>query len=277
MNTFNFLPDKLCHKNNLDQKLAIAGTPALRARVEEMEALYEKHIAGIDYEEVAAGSTSSAVASLEVYLTAAKRLEKVNAMFNWRSNFAASIIPEFIYRSLHVTLARDELAPEFSTRRSVVEFTPSGTKAGGWNIRRKDQDLAIGLQTSKVPTDGETESFLVPLVAMEVKTNIDKNKLNGLDFSAERLKRTFPNSKYFLVTETIDFSLKHSYAAGAIDEVYVLRRQIRSEARRKGLQPLRHEVFEQLFADVKRLFQRASATRKDVYARLPDGRLIHGI
>ena len=111
------------------------------------------------------------------------------------------------------------------------------------------------------------------MIAMEVKTNIDINKLNGLDFSAERLKRTFPTSKYFLITETIDFSLEQNYASGSIDEIYTLRKQVRSQARREK-KPLEADVFVQLQADVVEIVKKASSTMGHVYDRLDVGKLI---
>ena len=110
---------------------------------------------------------------------------------------------------------------------------------------------------------------------LEVKTNIDINKLNGLDFSAERLKRTFPSAHYFLVTETIDFSLNNNYAASFLDEIYVFRKQVRSAARRKK-EPLQFDVFEKLLNDVISLVKQGSLAKGHVYDRLELGRLIDG-
>jgi hypothetical protein len=116
---------------------------------------------------------------------------------------------------------------------------------------------------------------LVPSIVFEVKTNIDINKLSGLDFSAERLKRSFPGAKYFLVTETVDFSLSDNYASTSIDEIYCLRKQMRSAARRDRA-PLQHEVFESLLRDVTDIMAAQMITRGHVYERLESGRLIDG-
>jgi hypothetical protein len=132
----------------------------------------------------------------------------------------------------------------------------------------------VGLRRERVVHPDGEESFVVPLIAIEVKTNIDINKLNGLDFSAERLKRTFPSAKYFLATETIDFSLANNYASGSIDEIYALRKQVRSQARRiKAC--LKHDVFEHLVSDIVNIMQKASRHPGHVYDRLAIGKLIN--
>ena len=175
---------------------------------------------------------------------------------------------------LGISLKGVGISPLFSTRDSIVEVSLSGGAGGGWDVRRKNQDLCIGLRRERIVRDAGDETFVVPLIAMEVKTNIDINKLNGLDFSAERMKRTFPAARYFLVTETIDFSLSANYSSGSIDEIYALRKQMRSQAR-KLKRPLEHDVFEQLQADVLSLMKKASEILGHVYERLEHGRLIN--
>jgi hypothetical protein len=263
-----------CHTNNLDQKRRTALTERARSLLDNLIARYESFVATLDYSVLASGNLDASVESLDEYITAAKEAERTDPCFNWRTDYCGSIIPEFIYRVLHATLYANHIPALFSTRESVVELTISGGQDGGWEVRRKNQDLSIGLRRESVTSGGESQSFVVPVVAMEVKTNIDINKLNGLDFSAERLKRTFPSSQYLLVTETIDFSLHDNYASGSIDEVYVLRKQLRSRARRSRGR-LHPDVFAQLVADILAVMKTEVAMRGHVYERLATGKLIH--
>jgi hypothetical protein len=264
----------LAHRNNLTQKGKIADSPTRKKLVTDILASYNHYLSKIDYEALAAGSAESSVAALNEYLDKVKALEKVDKIFNWRSDFAGSVIPEFLLRGTASVLAKRGLSPLFSTKESVVELTLSSEPDVGWDIRRKNQDLVVGLVTQRIAARGKAEQFVVPVVACEVKTNTDINKLSGLTFSAERLKRTFPNAVYFLATETVDFSPKEDYASGMIDEVYVLRKQVRSQARKK-LGPLCHEVFAMFFADVATLIERTGHDRGHVYSRLPSGRLLN--
>jgi hypothetical protein len=274
MDENQFLPEMLGHKNNLIQKKRVASTRVENDLVSQAAAAYEKYISDIDYESISQGITDSSVEALAIYLALAKRLERSERLFNWRSDYASSVVPEFLYRCLHHILNDRQLRPVFSKKHSVVELALSGVGGCDWNVRRKDQDLAIGLTSGSVAVGGVETPFLVPVIVFEVKTNIDINKLNGLDFSAQRLKRTFPNARYCLATETIDFSLRDNYASGSIDEVYVLRKQLRSQARRT-LQPLVPDVFAVLFEDVVSWVERASLVRVHVYDRLQHGKLIH--
>ena len=157
----------------------------------------------------------------------AKELERTHTLFNWRSDFAGSILPEFIIRFSYANLIRRHLRPLLSGRDSVIELTLSGTTTG-WSIRRKNQDMCFGLEELTLSGDDGNVTFLVPLIVAEMKTNLDINKLSGLNFSAESLKRSFPIARYFIVTETVDFSLRDNYVAGSVDEIYVLRRAMRS-------------------------------------------------
>lgn len=276
MKEFAFDQSLLCHANNLTQKDRTANTDARRALLAKVEAAYKSLLQKLDYESIAKGDFENGIRALDDYVRVVKDVEQADSFFNWRSDFASSVIPEFIYRGFHYTLVAKGIEPLFATRDSVVELTLSGTAEGGWNVRHKNQDLVIGLRREKVDQDGTEKSFVVPVEAFEVKTNIDINKLNGLNFSAERLKRTFPGARYCIITETIDFSLQDNYAAGSIDEIYVLRKQVRSEARRSKA-PLCSDVFAQLFSDTVGLMILAGGKRGHVYERLTTGKLIHGI
>lgn len=265
----------LGHENNIIQKCRLSSDPRHQALCDEILRQYRLYASLLQVDRIASGDLEHAILAVESYFNFAKIVESKEKMFNWRSDFAGSILPEFIYRIMAITTQVAGIPALFSTRDSIVEVTLSGSVGGGWDVRRKNQDLCIGLRYERVVRAGVEEVFLVPLVALEVKTNIDINKLNGLDFSAERLKKTFPATKYFLATETIDFSLQQNYASGSIDEIYTLRKQIRSDARRVK-DTLKADVFVQLQADVMDFLRKSSSTMGHVYDRLPSGRLING-
>ena len=65
----------------------------------------------------------------------------------------------------------------------------------------------------------------IPLLAIECKTNLDKNMLSGIEFSVSEMKKTFPQCNYFVVTELSDFAVdKLNYASSGINEMYILRK-----------------------------------------------------
>jgi hypothetical protein len=268
----------LGHKTNLEQKAVRARTTVQRESVARAFAEYERYLASAYTAEASGSATwvTSAVAAVEAYLDFAKSLERLDPLFNWRSDYAGSVLPEFLIRFTFTKLVRGGLTPLLSTRDSVVELTLTGASAGpGWTIRRKNQDMSVGLERLEITGDEGDVAFLVPLVVAEVKTNLDINKLSGLNFSAESLKRSFPLARYLIVTETVDFSLADNYVAGSVDEIYVLRRVMRTKHRRQPV-PLKADVFETFFEDVTATVAAAGTPRGHVYSRLQTGKLING-
>lgn len=274
--------EMLSHQSNLARKeqlvidLEKAGKGVEeRKLLEQAKEGYSGYLNGIDWAEVAKAQLGPSVAALDDYLNLAKSVEKAHKLFNWRTNFAGSIIPEFLYRIAQARLTFLGFKPIFSTRESIVAVAASVNARNRLHFRRKDQDFCLGFGIVPLTVDGEEITLLQAALVSEVKTNIDINKLNGLEFSAERLKRSFLGARYCLVTETIDFSLRDNYASGAIDDIYVLRKQMRSKSR-KVKDPLCPDVFEQWLADVEATGRRANSDRGHVYDRLERGRLING-
>jgi hypothetical protein len=86
---------------------------------------------------------------------------------------------------------------------------------------------------SQLTLDGNSVPFIIPLIAMEMKTNLDKNMMSGIEHSVAALKNTFPNSLYYVITEYSDLAIdKLNYASSGINEIYILRKQKRAEIRR---------------------------------------------
>lgn len=273
-----FEEEFLSHRNNLLQKQKIAqdaGTAEDKGLVATALKLYDNYLARVDYAAIIRGDFSTSIAALNDYVDAAKKIEKEDSkFFSWRSNFAGSIIPEFVYRAADVTLRKLDLKPYYSKGDSVLEISPD-PRGTGFRIIRKDQDFCVGFSKISVIEAGEEVTLVVPCVAVEIKTNIDINKINGLEYTAKRLKNSFPAARYLLVTETLDFSLLDNRASGPIDEVYVLRKQVRSRARVEGGKaPLQPDVFAHLVSDIVGASIRSTQSAGHVYERLDKGRLI---
>lgn len=267
------LEDKfLNHKSNIQQKVRVAtgDNIAIAGAVQER---YNQFIASLVFPANQDEIPKEAVLRLNEYVDFVKLIESRHSFFNWRSNFAGSVIPEFFYRYLVSRFDAIGVRALYSTKESVVEATFSISEAGGIDLRRKDQDLCVGVRLQRLSHGENDLPFVAPAACCEVKTNIDINKLNGLDFSAERLKRSFPGANYFLITETIDFSLDDNYTAGYIDEIFVLRKQVRSVARKtKG--PIQADVVKAATDAIIHGIHLASRSAGHVYERLPTGKLI---
>jgi hypothetical protein len=98
--------------------------------------------------------------------------------------------------------------------------------------KRVDAYLALPFPVNFDKSKTHAFDFSIPLIAVEVKTNLDKNMISGIMHSAEKLKATFPKCRYYVLSEFSDFNTKdQNYANSDIDEIYILRKQKRSEYR----------------------------------------------
>jgi len=265
----NAMGHSLGHFSNIKKKIKTFSRqnkiPAQNAmkRYQEYHEIVENALRNGDY--------ASAVEILNNYVDYAKDLEKNNSKFNWRSDYAGSIIPEFLMMAVAIEIENDDLQCLFSTKKSVVEVNIQAS--GELSVRNKNQDFSVGTNSASIQIGEDIVEFLVPVVVVEVKTNIDINKLNGLDYSASRLKTTFPECSYFLATETVDFSLDDNYITTSLDEIYCLRKQMRSKAR-KNKAPLAPDSISLLVADIVNQIKQSSIVPPHVYDRLDNGKLI---
>jgi hypothetical protein len=99
--------------------------------------------------------------------------------------------------------------------------------------KKKRMDMAVLRRCSLVCNNVEFDDFYIPILAAEIKTNLDKNMLSGIEYSVESMKRTFPKCDYYVITELSDMAYeRQNYASTGIDEIYILRKQKRSNVRR---------------------------------------------
>src|SRR5690554_6318658 len=87
----------LSHRNNIAQKCRIAPTDEIRALCREVQDRYSSYVNSLCHKEILAGNFTASIAGVGEYLDFAKSVEKVHSFFNWRSDFASSILPEFLH------------------------------------------------------------------------------------------------------------------------------------------------------------------------------------
>jgi hypothetical protein len=155
-------------------------------------------------------------------------------IFSHQSDFLSSLLPEFLYMlydKFVISIYKDFI---IETQKDLVidlSFLPHSTSA--INFKSKRVDVAILKPCLFSVNKEKLSDFNIALVAIEVKTNLDKNMIGGVEYSVQRLKRTFPLCKYYLISELSDFAYeKQNYAASDIDEILITRKQKRSEVRR---------------------------------------------
>lgn len=156
-----------------------------------------------------------------------------NNPFSHQSDFGSSIIPEMLCSVFGNIIRSRGLGLEVSAQKDLtIECVFDFSNGGTVRFKNKRVDVAV-FKNCRLTLDDNENEFPIPLIAIECKTNLDKNMLSGIEYSVGELKKTFPECHYLVVTELSDFDVKKTnYASSGINEMYVLRRQKRAETRR---------------------------------------------
>lgn len=159
-------------------------------------------------------------------------LRTINISFSHQQDFTSSIIPEMLCNIIGKIIQDRDATLEVSAQKKLtIECTFDIANGGIIHFKNKKVDVAA-VQPSTLSLNGNTTEFPIPLIAIECKTNLDKNMLSGIEHSVTELKKTFPNCHYYVVTEYSDYDVKKvNYASSGIDEMYILRKQKRAEVR----------------------------------------------
>lgn len=110
---------------------------------------------------------------------------------------------------------------------SNVYFTAEGIegfiKEPTLGVTRKEQDYAIYREIQIIAGTRE-EQALIPMLAIEIKTYLDKTMLDSAIALAEHLKSGNPYCRFSIVSECYDVDLKVDPVFSRIDQIYVLRK-----------------------------------------------------
>jgi hypothetical protein len=213
---------------------------------------------------------------VEDYYQVVKRKD-VN-VFSHQSDFLSSILPEVfcvLLRRIVATRVPTEASLSVSGQSDVIIECNFDVAGGGRLIeKRKRMDVAV-LAGGSLVFNERSIDLSVPAICAEIKTNIDKNMLAGIEASVETLKRTFPRTKYFAIGEYCDFGEKaQNYASTGIDEILILRQQKRSKVRTSGKSnPLSVEVIQAFIEEAKIHLQESLVAHQPLSKRMLTGRL----
>jgi hypothetical protein len=103
------------------------------------------------------------------------------------------------------------------------------------NIHTKDQDFVLGVNVGiEVIADGSSQTTMtvIPVVAIECKTYLERNMLDSCAATAGRLKNAMPYCIYIVASEYMKMS-DASPKLTDIDEVYILCKAKNSERERR--------------------------------------------
>lgn len=236
---------KLPHGSNLKTKALkeLKSQSKHEALTKEIVMLYlafNNSLQSIDDVHEKSSWITDSLAYLEVYYNHIKS-DKFR-IYSHQSDFLSSLLPEFLYRMYKKFILNKY--PDFSIETQkdlIIDLSFLPYNGSSVNFKSKRVDVAILKPCSFVVNNTALSGFNIPIIAVEVKTNLDKNMISGVEYSVQRLKRTFPLCKYYLISEFVDFAYeKQNYASSAIDEILIKRKQKRSEVRHgaKTLNPI---------------------------------------
>lgn len=205
------------------------------------------------------------------------------ALFTSQGKLRPTILEEFFFFLFKDFVA--ELKKKYGDKQDVIQigaakayanlyFSPADFKSFIENpsvrLHVKDQDFAIARNLKLTFDGGNAIDTKIPILAVEVKTYIDKTMLEGVIATAEKLKLTNPHAMVIVCAETynVDLSLDPSYSQ--IDQIYVLRK---CRTPKNGpVPPIHADVVCCMFDEVRRHLE---APWADVKTKLEnDGKII---
>lgn len=277
LNALGLLPADNPHGSNLSTKasgrLTTAQRNALARAIPQYLALYET----AEGYESGNASLHDLLVSTELYYDLVK-LPEINC-FSHQSDFISSVLPELLcilLRRIVSALPEDRGLIVTAQKDIAIECNFDIAAGGRIVVKRKRMDVAI-LAPGTLSFRDVNIDFWIPALCAEVKTNIDKNMLSGIESSVETLKQTFPRAKYYAIGEYSDFEIEsQNYASTGIDEILIVRHQKRSVVRRSPelRNRLSEGLLESFLQEVREHLETTTQPHTNLASRLPSGRLI---
>lgn len=169
-----------------------------------------------------------------------------NIFFSHQSDLISSVIPEFFCQLYKIKLLENKKNYNVSGQENLkIDFQLQHNKDKQILFKEKRVDVAV-FENVNLDLNSSSSKIIIPIIALEIKVNLDKNMMYGIINTSESIKKLFPNSLYCCVTEFADLDLKtQNFKYSDIDEIYILRKQKRSEYRRnKRLSKINIELIE---------------------------------
>ncbi len=186
-------------------------------------------------------------------------------IFKSQSKFRPTIIEEFLFllfknliEDLKIKIKDDNdiLSVGAIKAYSNLYFTAKNLESfinePSVGINTKDQDFAIYRPLNLAIQDIGKYPTNIPVVSIECKTYIDKTMLEGSIATAEKIKSGNPYSLFIIITETYEVDLKVDPVYSRINQIYVLRKSKRKDAK----QPIYADVLIDLVRLIKSHLER---------------------
>lgn len=277
---FSRIDQSLPHGSNLATKLRSWGTnvPVKRNALDIICSEYLKFLNACLVPHADSGTwVKEALSATQYYLNVLDR-EDLD-IFSHQSDFKSSVIPEFFYLMFKRVVADSHPNLEVAAQKHIViesMFIPR--RGEPVTLKFKRVDVAILKPCALLVDKAPVQDFAMPIVAIENKTNIDKNMIAGVEHSVESLKKTFPLCRYYLIGEFADFAVENqNYAATFIDEILILRKQKRSEVRGGGeISRIDLDLLQRFRSEIEAHLATISKEPSDIRKGMKSGRLIQG-
>jgi hypothetical protein len=97
-------------------------------------------------------------------------------------------------------------------------------RAGNAKIKTKDIDFCVGKKFA-VNIGDEEYTIIIPVIAIECKTYIDKTMLSEAQFTAQKMKQGSPNVKVYCVSERNEIDIDEIPTKGRspLDQIFIIR------------------------------------------------------
>lgn len=213
------------------------------------------------------GRTDEDIFQLTAYLNEYKNA--VESTFDARANSAQEVLqPSILEEFFEYLFCRLDAELQLSVLRRPdsgfidLAFNPKSLRdlmtSPDYTIRRKDHDFVIGASVEmKLTVPGgnptQTDTLVIPAVAIECKRYLERNMLDECSGTAEKIKKSTPYCLYIIASEYLKMD-DASPELSRIDEIYVLRKQRNSERLAEGFVP--NPIYGELVVEIYRQVQR---------------------
>ena len=128
-------------------------------------------------------------------------------------------------------------------------------------VKTKDVDFCIGKETT-AEFESLQSKFIIPLVAVECKTYVDKTMFGEAQFTAQLIKNGTPDARVYILAERNEIGKGKIPTLTPLDQYFTLKKNEKS--------PIVPEVVIDFFSEVQKVLSNATTHR----VRDPPGRMI---
>lgn len=238
------IEDKHIHGKILNEYIAKIKELLIKQKFKEVEKAYETYRNEIDaVSELDDAGVRRIVKALNEYRRIA--IPVFDSVKNsGQSGLGSTIMEEFFYllfskKIKDMNIAHDNLFVGKGNSYVSLSFTPNSFdtvfESPNAYIHTKDQDFVLGVNVGiEVTADGDSQKTMtvIPVVAIECKTYLERNMLDSCAATAGRLKNAMPYCVYIVASEYMKMS-DATPELTDIDEVYILCKAKNSDRERK--------------------------------------------